>query len=302
MTAPSTPALYQILDPDLLELLTWDKGNNRGFSPWPSGGLNHLTYGLMTWLVMRALKVERFPWHPDSRAREKPSDKNAVVLNSFLKALIANPAKLDRICQEILDIQACTRSYLNPPGKTIKLQRSVKDLEKTSEGYATRLYNAQQAAIQMDLSHFWFPVDGLTSWGTGPYTNNDVLIEMDIDIDDIVWVGEIFHHGPGSGTTGESGEYVVVNRACDGRMKIPTGAVSPIGDPPVITQKSFADRESAKAYLKKASRTLGAPAATWCLEHNDGSKRHPPLPLKERIAKAYRVLVTGNCYPNSKDR
>ncbi|OOW00563.1 hypothetical protein [Pseudomonas sp. MF4836] len=254
MTAPSTPALYQILDPDLLELLTWDKGNNRGFSHWPSGDNNHLTYGLMTWLVMRALKVERFPWHPDSRAAKKPDVPQAAVLNGFLKTLMADPAKLDRICQEILTIKLHTWWYLRPQ-RTILLSRSI------SGDYAALLYNAHLAATQLELSHFWFPVDGLTSWGTGSYPNNSVVVKMEIDVDDIVWVGDIFQHAPGSSSAGESGEYVVMNRACDGRMKIPTRAVSLINSPPEFELKNFAYKHQAKAYLKQASTTLDAPAA-----------------------------------------
>lgn len=254
MTAPSTPALYQILDPDLLELLTWDKRNKRGFSHWPSSDNNHLTYGLMTWLVMRALKVERFPWHPDSRAREKPSDKDAGVLNSFFKELIADPAKLDRICQEILTIKHHTWWYLRPQ-RTILLSRSI------SGDYAALLYNAHLAATQLELSHFWFPVDGLTSWGTRSYPNNSVVVKMEIDVDDIVWVGDIFQHAPGSASAGESDEYVVVNRACDGRMKIPTSAVSLIDSSPAFELQNFAHKHQAKAYLKQASTTLATPAA-----------------------------------------
>lgn len=224
------------IDNDLLhELLTYGDG-----SPGPIGlranwSIGHgfdVVKGLITWLVMRALNIQRLPWMTDSTYAAIPYEYKRLEL--ALQYFLKYPDMVDDACAEIKAIYDHTQEWFAKQGQAvIRLGRGYKN-DKSSRiygEYANTLLRQAEAATHLELNMIEVPHDVITSWGSScEYTACVAGVEMDIPIGNILCGADTLEprenaHGRNAM---ESGEWLVLNRRLDGLMKLPVAAIRPL--------------------------------------------------------------------------
>lgn len=263
--------------------------------------------GILTWLVMEALDVKRYPWHPDASQAQAPVGNEADGVLKILAEHLDTPQKIQDALDEIRRIYDHTQSVFRRRGqRTVTLCRSLYDGEpkRGMDGYATRVLRMAEAAKALRKPDFELPSNVLTSWCTGgDYGGYPLTIEIEHPVENIVWGCDVISskgvHPMLSAV--ESGEWVIANRSLDGRISIPVGAVR-YNSRPEKCYKDFrtgrwqedndtpeVQQEAARHYLDKHQSML-APVAGYAMPHH----HHGLLRLNwaDRIKLAMRVLRT----------
>lgn len=220
------------LQSDLLyELMTYGDGHNKSWrhvGNWNSPS-SIAPRAILTWLVMRALGIERLPWLHDRVFSEQPSSSWEEVVEQ-----LRDPVQLGSATEELRALHAHTvqvlRRYQLDP---LLLSRSVEDLDnhhifgRRNHGYASRLAKMACAAARLDRRDFEIPIDVLSSWSVGGYPK-PVTISCLLPSDWIGWGAALVasRDNDRSRDAVEGGEWVVVCREASGHLKIPTYGVS----------------------------------------------------------------------------
>lgn len=250
---------------------------------WNSGP--QAVRGITSWLVKRALSVDRYPWHTDHALTSVPQDKKEIE-RWLVKFQDQN--LLDEVCAELREIYKHTQKVFSDGGiKHYKLTRSFQD--NKGEGYATRVVNLAAAARYLGLTSLSIPFDVITSWGAGPYSNFPVFIEMYIPVEDILWGGNTVASYDRDATRDavENGEWIVVNRALDSMFVVPVDSVSHSGIRPE-SMINFTNKEQAQDYLKNHSR---------CFVSESSFHTHKPsygtlsVSVQARVSRAMNLLL-----------
>jgi len=279
---------YSIRNELLYALLTYGDGRvlEEGLGNW--NGNSTAVRAIVSWLVRRALGIDRFPWHADYALTSRP-DEIEAVRRWFEK--LQQPGALDEVCEELMNIYAHTQQVLRREKIShYKLCRSL------DSKYAALLVNMQSAAAYLGLPGFVVSMDALTSWGTSSYSNYPVTIELTIPARNMLWGSKtIQSFGKGTDATAvEQGEWLVANRAIDGRFFIPVGAVTrkKIDEESVV---HFKNPETACQFLRKhADFFLGefsfykTPDSSQELEVSKRLRLHRSL---THLKEAYRTLL-----------
>ena len=216
----------------LSELISYDDGGSKPLklgASWSIGQGFGSVKGILTWLVMRALKIERLPWMGDwpfTYISEEDKLKRA------LEYLYTHQREVDDACREIQDIYKNTQQWFTSREiSTVKLGRGYKNDKRATKAfseYANILLRQVQAAQHLGLNTVDIPHDVITSWGAGcEYTACVAGVELDIPVSDIFLGPELLERRTGSKAhrVMESGEWLVLNRMNNGLIPIPIAAV-----------------------------------------------------------------------------
>lgn len=234
---PNKP-LGRVIQHDLVhELLTYGAGSNEPIlglrGNWSCGHDFRINRGILTWLVMRALQVERLPWMTDQIFTEIPF--TTVDLHGVLQKL-KDTSLVEGACEEIREIYRCTQEwYAQQDVPTLRLGRGFRNEEFNGQpgNYATAVLRKAQAARMLGKSHIAIPVDVLSSWGrSAKYSDCVAGISLDIHAADVLCCAETLAPRPGAigWNAMESGEWIVIHRAVDGILKVPVDNVVALKD------------------------------------------------------------------------
>lgn len=219
---------------DLLRgLLTYgdDTSNVLGLEGnWSFGQDFAIVKGLLTWLVRRALNIERLPWMADWPYAFVPYSTRR--LDGALKYFIENPTEVDAACAELKMIYEHTQEHFSSKSQSfIRLGRGYQnDAERHySFGiYANTLLRQADAARILGVKEIDVPHDVITSWAVScNYTSCVAGVEMGIPASDILCTADTL--APRKGAKGnhaiEPGEWLVINRRLDGLMALPAADI-----------------------------------------------------------------------------
>ena len=273
----------------LHDLLTYGNGSERvtGLKACWSGGHDfHIVKGIVAWLTMRALKIERLPWMADwpfSLIRDHQALEQAV---NYLRN---NPIEVDAACKELCKIHAHTQSFYSKQ-TSLSLGRGYKNDPESSlrfGDYATIVKRHALAAQLIGQPNIVVPQDVITSWGHDwKYTGCVVGVYANIPTSDILCSAETL--APRQGEIGqnalEQGEFLVLNRSWDGLANFPANSVKSINGFNVEEPKT---PKEAQAWLSEAIPTM-RPNLNHLANH---ARLHPaPQSLKSRLRRAYDIL------------
>jgi hypothetical protein len=274
----------------LHELVTYGDGKPRRLrlgGNWSVGHGFPMVKGILTWLVMRALSVERLPWMGDWPFTRLHDEK---TLSHALQYLHDHPQEVEAACDEIRNIYAHTQRYFEIEGTThIDLGRGFKNDESFSQGfcsYATSLLRVAQASKLLGRTHLDVPHDVVTSWGFGwDYSGCVAGVKISHPVTDVLVGADILQ--PRSGAIGqnamESGEWLVLNRNINGMLRVPVANVQALAG---FNFKSVAAAE-AEEVLK-----VGIPPLRGAAQFYSSCPGGPRVKqsLASRLNRARRVL------------
>lgn len=216
----------------LHELLTYGDGSQTLLEiggNWSGGRGFPVVKGILTWLVMQALHIERLPWMPDTPMTFVPEHKK---LRSALLTLAQSPREITAACNEIVALHQHTQTHFSTRGvTTVRLGRGYKndDFGKNlAGGYATAVLRLAEAARLLGKQRITIPHDIITSWArSDSYTGCVAGVTMDIPVEDIFCGADILQPRPNAvGTFAmESGEWLVLNRSCMGTIEVPVAGI-----------------------------------------------------------------------------
>jgi hypothetical protein len=287
--AKTTDGRWQIESQLLHDLLTYGDGSPRvtGLKAcWSIGQGFPIVKGIVTWLTMRALKIERLPWMADWPFSRLHHDQKG--LEQAVAYLRDNPGEVQAACDELCVIHAHTQSFY--PETTLLLGRGYKNDEDRSlrfGDYATIVKRHALAAKLLGQQDIVIPQDVITSWGKSwRYTDCVVGVEMHIPTSEILCSAETLAPRPGEiGIHAlEPGEFLVLNRNWDGLKRFPAASVQSINGFNVTAPR---DDEDARAILAKVIPTMR--------HHLDYRAKHAdsyasPQSFKSRLWRAWDIL------------
>lgn len=280
---------WQIDNRLLHDLLTYGDGGKRvtGLKAcWSIGHGFPIVKGIVTWLTMRALKIERLPWMADWPFSYIHNERQA--LGEAVAYLRDNPGEVQAACDELCAIHAHTQSFY--PQSALRLGRGYKNDDDRSlrfGDYATIVKQHALAAQCLGQQEIVVPQDVITSWGRcWDYTGCVVGVEAEIPTSEILCSAETL--APRPGQTGrhalESGEFLVLNRNWDGLTRFPAASVASIKGFNITGPR---DAKEARAMLHQVippmRRDLDyrAAEAVW---------RASPQPFNSRLRRALDIL------------
>jgi len=297
---PGGPAPFRIETPELYELLTYGDGLPAGYRRLGLGSWNRgddLLRTVMTYLAQRAFAIHRLPWHHDRSCTERSRDGDDGAEQRAFDFLRDAP-RLERACADLRRLQAHTQAILAAKGAThVRLRRGLVDVERTGSpgqrgvrlsGYATRTATLATLAQRLQRPHFDMPVDVLTSWSSGGYSQYDVVIEHEVPIGAVLCFSAALASWAVNAPTPalESGEWVVLNRAIDGRLRLSASCVVKCAlELPSMTKWS---KKTLLTELAQLSQVYGPAASMYRDGHYGAFGR---LPLAARLRRAWGALT-----------
>jgi hypothetical protein len=225
---------YAIQNHRLYELLTYGDGLPDAHARLDTGCWNQgndVLRAVMTYLAQRAFAIHRLPWHHDRSCDEIARDGGA---SQDALAVLRDANEVTAICKEMRALRDHTHALLKSAGAThVRLRRGLVDRERGSQpqiggasGYATRVATMAEIAQRLKQPRFHLPVDVLSSWGGGGYAQYPVVIEHEVPIAAVLCFSDaLATRVPSRGHALESGEWVVLNTAVDGRMSLRAACV-----------------------------------------------------------------------------
>ena len=236
MELSRSPDARFALQSDLLyELMTFGDGLQRR---WPrAGNWNQQNGGasraVLTWLVMRALGVERLPWHHDRVfSGVLPQQWEGLV------DALRDQSELEEATEELQDLHEHTLNTLHRYGlQSVVLARGIDDVGQSwgmgvkVHGYASKVARMAAAAARLGREAFEVPIDVLSSWSVGGYGHLPVTMQCEVPAESIGWASWLIaSRDPGNPQREavEGGEWVILGRDPGGRLRIPTMHVSTI--------------------------------------------------------------------------
>ncbi|WP_206003778.1 hypothetical protein, partial [Pseudomonas viridiflava] len=295
------PEVRIVIDhPLIYNLITYGDGSALKL---PIGNWNSWSFGargILTWLVMEALKVRRYPWHPDACQANAPHRPESEEVFKVLEEHLPSPQAVQDAVDEILRIYEHTQSVFAEQGRrTVTLHRSLHD---GPEGYASQILSMAEASKDLDLDHFQLSTNILSSWSEAAgYAGYPVTIQVEHPVENVIWGSDVIASNgfnPMQSAV-ESEEWIVVNRALDGRLRVPVKGVVSKSIPEKwvsMHRHSYAPsysngktkQEHARIYLDKQQRVL-APLQGSSLPFHHSGVLH--LRWCDRFKLAMRLLT-----------
>ncbi len=278
------------IDNELLhDLLTYGDGSPRvtGLKAcWSIGHGFSIVKGIVTWLTMRALKIERLPWMADWPFSFLHYEQGGLI--EAVRYLNDNPAEVQDACDELCAIHAHTQAFY-APNTSLRLGRGYKNDEPRSSrfgDFATTVMRHAQAAELLGQTEIHVPHDVLTSWGRHwAYTGCVVGVMMEIPTSEILCSAETLSPRPMEigAHAFESGEFLVLNRRWDGILTLPTTNVEAI--------KSFNVRPPTQDEAQSVL-DAGIPAMRRALHYvaRDAERITAPQSFDSRLRRAWDIL------------
>lgn len=277
----------------LHDLLTYSDGSARVGelkACWSSGHGFYIVKGIVTWLTMRSLKIERLPWMSDFSFTTLKYKKSLYI--PILKYLQDHPKIVDEACKELLEIYAHTQRFY--AGIThISLGRGYKSSDEMitkNDDYAKAVYRHAAAARMIKKDTIDVPHDVITSWAKTSNYNADYLVgvDMDVAIEDILLSAETIapRQNEIQHSALESGEFLVLNRSWDGLLKINAEAVTALN--------GFSIKEPENQ--DEARKILSEPLPSYRPMDNYNQlvldTRKSPQSFRSRLSRAWNTLTT----------
>lgn len=284
-------ARHRLQSPELYELLTYGDGLPKSRERLDLGNWNGgdaLLRAVMTYLAQRAFAVHRLPWHHDRSCERLTHFGTEARALEFMRTF----ERVEQACKDLQGLKAQTFAALQGVGCThVRLRRGLRDIEdrghgqRHESGYATRFAQAAHIAERLGRADFDIPVDVLTSWGGGGYAQYRVVVEREVPIEDVLCFSEMLASWETDRPALESGEWILLNRAVDGRMRFTVPCV-------VQGQTDPAPFESAKknaldSKLAELGRVYG-PATSMYRDTPSAACREASL--LDRARRAWRAF------------
>lgn len=276
----------------IYHLATYGDGSDESLpcTNWNQGSDTALA--VLSWLATEALQVRRLPWHPDYVFTKQPP--NSYI--ELLKTQLLNDQEIADAISEVRRIYTNSQALLSQKYGTSKhLRRSIGTDGRDDGGLAVLILRGQAAAQYLGLNTFDIPVNTLSSWGGGNYSDLAIDIAADIPVADVLWTSETFPSRSERPITPavESGEWIVVNRSLYGLMSIQTGSVTYNASGRNLSRLVNRISSSAAAERElKALRVLAPhqsyPHTTWYSGASGDARVSRTLP--ERLRAAWRAF------------
>jgi hypothetical protein len=231
--------LFHIEDDLLYNLITYGDGLPRsdtripGFT-WSKG----VGYGILAFLVSQALDLYRLPFMPDRVFGNIPwgMQENKAIRQILIEL---TPSRIEKISTEVRALYAHAQKMLANAGlHEVVLTRRLYDGESDSmdrtPNYATQLVRRKLIAEHHGQSTIKFEMDSLNSFGDdGGYSHYPVTLEFRIPASDVLYCANLIasretqydQRWANHKHAVEPGEWVVINRAADGIVELPTSQV-----------------------------------------------------------------------------
>ncbi|MDG0802926.1 hypothetical protein [Pectobacterium polaris] len=286
---------WEVENDFLRQLLTYNDGDKVRVIPelkacWSAGSGFSIVKGVLTWLTMRALNIERLPWMSDWPFTFVHRNKKA--LQGVLSYMEKHPQEVDNACNELKDIYNHTQSFYSEK-ETLRLGRGYKNLDDEYSGfdeygnYAKTVYIHAKASEFLGSKYIEVPHDVITSWGySSGYAKCIVGVEMNIPVKDILCSYEtispceceIQHSAI------ESGEFLVLNRNWNGMIEIPVNEVK------IVDGFNIEVPDNKKCALKALSTKI--PSCRPYTNYNVTGihERKSKQPFKSRASRAWKIL------------
>lgn len=253
------------------------------------------TRGILTWLLTEALSLRRWPWHPDYTQQTTPSDIERPNALSTLEKYFGNATQIESAAEELRRMYDHTQRYFKAQGiKTVVLHRSFGDQADLNHRYASWLVSCFKAAQQLERPSFSVPAHILSSWCVGAaYSTYPVTIRVEHPVEDVLCFSELLESKERPDKPAlESGEWIIINRALDGCLTLPTNALvnckfSEDWKPSFGVGKDT-DNKSAEKLLE-AARTKMEPFTGFIKPLFDLEPKSR-IGLKARFLRAYKVF------------
>jgi hypothetical protein len=287
--AKNTYGRWQVDSQLLHDLLTYGGGGPRvtGLKAcWSIGHGFPIVKGIVSWLTMRALKIERLPWMADRPFSFIHDDQQGLA--QAVTYLRDNPGEVQAACDELSAIYVHTQSFYLQ--SALRLGRGYKnDAERSFRfgDYATIVKRHALAAQYLGQHDIVVPQDVITSWGRHwNYTGCVVGVEVDIPTSEILCSADTLAPRPGhtSRHALESGEFLVLNRNWDGLTSFPAANVVSIKGFNVTGPR---DAKEARAMLDEVIPPMGRDLdyrATEAALHASAQ------PFNSRLRRAWDIL------------
>jgi hypothetical protein len=284
-------ARHRLQSPELYELLTYGDGLPKSYEHLGLGNWNRgdaLLRAVMTYLAQRAFAVHRLPWHHDRSCGGLTHFGTEPRALKFMRTF----ERVEQACKDIQELKAQTFAALQSVGCThVRLRRGLRDIEdcgggKSHEsGYATRFAQTAHIAERLGLADFEIPVDVLTSWGGGGYSQYSVVVEREVPIEEVLCFSEMLASWETNRSALEPGEWILLNRAVDGRMRFAASCVVQGQTDPAPFQS--ADKKFLNSKLAELSRVYG-PATSMYRDTPSAACREASL--LDRVRRAWRAF------------
>lgn len=205
---------------------------------WSTGQGFAIIKGVLTWMVMRALSVERLPWATDYVYSIKESGIRNQIIQT-IEYLYNNKDIVDGACNELKEIYSHTQNfYRKKEIESIQLDRSYKNFKSKHESgygdldgnYASYLLVLAEHAKSKGETKLKIPHDVITSWGSKSYTGCSVSATRTFDISEILFSSETLSPIENGRTnlSIEPGEYLIINRDLKGLLELPVDKIKEI--------------------------------------------------------------------------
>lgn len=284
-------AKLRVEDELVYELLTYGDGESSklGIGNWCRG--ETMAKAVLTYLAMRAFGIHRLPWHHDHSFAIVPIDRNR---DSALRVL-SDERRVEAACAQLRRLHDHTIAVLRACGAShVTLRRGLVDAENKphgvyghTSGYATRLAKMAAVAQRLDLREIGVPFDVLSSWSAGGYSFYSVVIEHTLPVESIGWCAAVLATADRSNPdrpASEGGEWVVLNRAIDGRLWLPATCV--VKASVKLPDLSRWDSGTLRTELEEDERTYG-PLSSMYRDRQHGMNR---IGWRERVRRAWELL------------
>lgn len=212
---------FQIDDDFLYSCITYGDGIKA-----LTDGFTHskgLGYSFLVLFVRQALGLYRLPYCEDRILSHEPSLRLGAQHNELVTLFSHLDSKrIAAICTEVRQLYEHTQAQLANAGLThITITRRVYDQEAAQ--YAQLLFSLKRAADLLGHSQVSFEMDTLNSFGDdGGYRHFPVALRIDIPVRDVLYCSNLIASRNSDGHAVEDGEWVVLNRAIDGIVSMPT--------------------------------------------------------------------------------
>lgn len=223
---------FQIKDDLLYSCITYGDGvpNNMRLGFTIGKGLG---YVLLSYFVRKAFGIHRFPFFEDRLSASVPNGEH----RSIKKILpLLTETRVDDICYELRRLYEHGQQQLAECGlRTVQLTRRVQNESNGfwgSNNYADLLVRLKEAAEYLGHNYIQFEMDFLNSFGDdGGYSHYPVTMQLAIPAHDVLYCSAFVGSREKSAFGGdkdavESGEWVILNRAPDGVVEVPSSAIS----------------------------------------------------------------------------
>lgn len=288
----------RIEDPVLYELITYGDGMSRtlkrNLGSWSHGG--RLPQAVLTFLAQRAFAIHRLPWHHDRSHETLPMDGDPSEALAFM----SDQMQVDSACEELRFLRDHTVNSLRSLGIThVRLRRGLTDSDvrvswvgEPSEhvsGYASRVVTMAALASKLGRKAFNLPMNVLSSWSGGGYTHLSIVVEHEIPVEDVGWCWRTVAPWDEWRThAAESGEWVIVNRAADGRLALGVSCVVHSRLPPnAIPTFAALTKTQMEQELEHLESIYGNATSMY---RDVNCTRCEPLTLQERVRRAWVVF------------